>query len=463
MKQAIKEYIGDRAFYRAVLLVTLPIMVQNFITHFVNMLDNIMVGSLGTEQMSAVAIVNQILFVYNLTIFGAVGGVGIFTAQFYGKGDEDGIRHTLRLKLIASVLLTVIGIAVIVLFGDGLITLFLHQGDYEGDLTLTFELARQYLAVMVWQLPFFMLSQCIASTMRETGSTVLPMVAGLAAVAVNFAFNLILIFGYLGFPALGVIGAAIATVMSRVVEVGVLVVYVMRHLPKFAYCRRLLSRVAVPRALLVDVLKKGTPLLMNECFWSAGMTLLSISYSLHGIDVVAAYSITSTVTNLFNISFMALGVGAGIMVGNLLGENRFEEAVSAVKKLLLVSVAVSLTVSVFSIGMSGFIVRFFKTSDASKALATYFIRISALFVPMVSIVHTTYFTIRSGGKSFITFLFDSVFVCLLQVPLAFALYYVAGLNIHTIYPIILSCDVIQVVIGLILLKKRIWVHNIVQS
>ena len=136
----IKKFVGDKAFYKMTLTVAVPIMIQNFITNFVSMLDNLMVGSLGTEQMSGVSIVNQLIFVFGLAVFGALSGAGIFTAQFYGKNDEDGIRYTLRYKLIISGIILVIALAVFSFFDDFLIRLYLHESDGAGniELTLTF-------------------------------------------------------------------------------------------------------------------------------------------------------------------------------------------------------------------------------------------------------------------------------------------------------------------------------------
>ena len=146
------EKTFDRAFYRRILSVAMPIIIQNGITNFVSMLDNVMVGQVGTVPMSGVAIVNQLLFVFNLCVFGAVSGAGIFTAQFYGSDDSEGVRYTFRFKLLIGLLLTAAGVAVFTLGGKGLIGLYL-EGD--GDLTAaaaTMEYGWNYLIVMLWGL-----------------------------------------------------------------------------------------------------------------------------------------------------------------------------------------------------------------------------------------------------------------------------------------------------------------------
>ena len=198
-----KKYIGNAAFYKMALAVAIPIMIQNGITNFVSLLDNIMVGRVGTEQMTGVAIVNQLIFVFNLAIFGAVSGAGIFGAQYYGKGDWDGVRQTFRFKLLVCTALTVLGAGIFLLFGEDLILLYLKGDGSPEQIAASLGYAKEYLLIMLVGFIPFTLSQCYSGTLRETGQTVVPMVAGVVSVVVNLCFNTLLIFGYLGFPRLG--------------------------------------------------------------------------------------------------------------------------------------------------------------------------------------------------------------------------------------------------------------------
>ena len=185
----LRSLIGDRVFYRKLFTILVPILIQNLITNFVSLLDNIMVGQIGTEQMSGVAIVNQLLFVFNLCIFGGLAGVGIFTAQYFGKGDHEGVRHTFRAKLYAALAAVALFSLVFSLRGGALISLFLHEGQEALDLVATFDYAGDYLKIAMLQMLPFALSQAYAGTLRETGETVLPMKAGVTAVFVNLFFN----------------------------------------------------------------------------------------------------------------------------------------------------------------------------------------------------------------------------------------------------------------------------------
>ena len=205
----VKRWVGSRAFYRTLLAVMIPILIQNGITNFINLLDNVMVGQVGTEQMSGVSIVNQLIFVFNLCVFGAISGAGIFGAQFYGKGDHDGVRYTFRFKLIVALALYVLATLILLCFGEELIGFYLHEGSETGDLALTLESAKAYLSILLVGLLPFTVTQIYASTLREIGHTVPPMAAGIAGVLVNLTLNYVLIFGKLGAPAMGVSGAAL--------------------------------------------------------------------------------------------------------------------------------------------------------------------------------------------------------------------------------------------------------------
>lgn len=187
--QLRKKFFGTKDFYLMVLAVVVPIMIQNGITNFVSLLDNIMVGRVGTDQMSGVAVVNQLIFVYNLCIFGGIAGAGIFTAQFYGSGNVEGVRSTFRFKIWTIILLCILGISVFVFQGDHLIRMYLHQDGGFGDIEATFRYARVYLHIMYLDMIPFAITQAYAGTLRETGETMLPMKAGIAAVCVNLVFN----------------------------------------------------------------------------------------------------------------------------------------------------------------------------------------------------------------------------------------------------------------------------------
>jgi len=454
------KLIGDRRFYSGVLKLTMPIILQNLITNFVSLLDNFMVGRLGTEQMSGVSIANQILLIVYLAVFGGLSGVGIFTSQFYGKKDDDGIRYTLRFKIYEGLGILLLATSVLLLFRNTFITLFLHDTD-AGSIELTRAFADSYILIMLIGLLPFIFAQVIALTLRETGNTIVPMVSSMTAVATNALFNYILIFGKFGAPRLEVKGAAIATVISRFAEFIILLVYILVKRDKFTYVNGLTKSFIIPKKYLSQFCAKSLSLMCNEILWAGSQTALSIAYSLHSLDVVAAYSMSSTVINLFFIFGMSMGVATGILVGKELGAGRHTEAIDITGKLVFLSFAGSVITSLLLACFGRFIPQLYNTSDTSRELAAYFIVIAAVFMPMDAICNSSYFTLRSGGKTVLTVIFDSGSLWLLSVPVAFACYYLFHLDIMTVYPIVVSLQAVKAFIGLFLLRSRIWVNTIV--
>ena len=463
MRQLIRKYVGDKKFYRMILLIAVPIMVQNGITNFVSLLDNIMVGQVGTNQMSGVAIANQLIFVYNLCIFGGMSGAGIFGAQFFGQGNNDGLRYVFRFKLVIGFVLTAICGVIFAMYGEPLISLYLDEGNSAAANAETLMYAMQYLRIMLVGFLPFVVVQIYASTLREVSEAVLPMVAGVVAVFVNLVLNYILILGNFGAPALGVEGAAIATVTSRFVECFIVVWWTHRHKERNPYIVGVYKSLAIPGDLMVKIIKKGTPLLVNEALWSLGMATLLQCYSVRGLGVVAGMNISNTIVNLFNVTFMALGNSVAIVVGRLLGAGKMDEARDTDRKLIAFSVASCIVIAVIVIFLAPLFPELYNTEADVKEYARNFIIIAALFMPQHAFLHATYFTLRSGGKTVITFLFDSGFMWAVSIPFAFVISRYTVWPIEVIYALCQGIEIIKSIVGFILLKKGIWLNNIVSN
>nr|MCR4908006.1 MATE family efflux transporter [Lachnospiraceae bacterium] len=432
-------------------------------TNFVSLLDNIMVGQIGTEQMSGVAIVNQLLFVYILCIFGGLAGAGIFTAQYYGQKDDEGIRRTFRYKLWMAVILTLAAILIMLFYGSDLIGLYLKGLSDGGDPAAALRYGLEYLKIMMFGLPPFMMVQIYSGTLRECGETVIPMRAGVVAVFVNLVFNYLLIFGHFGFPALGVNGAALATVLSRYVEMGIVVIFSHTHTGSHPYFSGIYSTVLVPFRFVRKFFFTGFPLLINETLWSAGMAILSQCYSLRGLNVVAGYNIASTINNVFNIMLIAMGDAVAIIVGSLLGAGKYEEARDNDNKIIAFTIVSSAAVGLLMFFTAPLFPRLYNTTPEARRIAAHFLMAFAFFMPQIGFLHTAYFTLRSGGKTIITFLFDSLFVWVVSVPLAYVLSRYTDLYVIWIFVALNVAEWSKCLIGFIMVKKGLWINNIVDG
>ena len=456
-----KTFIGDKNFYKRVLIISVPMIVQNLITSFVSLLDNIMVGQIGTEQMSGVAIVNQLLFVFQLCIFGGVSGAGIFGTQFFGKGDYEGQKYTFRFK-IYTIAVAVLGwLVVFGLGGSHLISLYLSDAGSVGDITLALAYGEKYLAVMLFSLLPFALCQAYVSTVRETGETFIPMLASTVSVFTNLALNYLLIFGHLGFPEMGVQGAALATVIARLVECGIVVAWTHLHKEKNLFIKGAYRSYYIPGRICKDILIKGAPLMLNEVLWAAGMATIVQCYAVRGLEVVAAQNISSTITNLFNTIYLQLGCAISVVVGQLLGAGKVEEAKDADNKMFFFCVGSCVVIAALMMCVGRYFPAIYNTEESIRQMAGEFILIAALVMPLCAISHCCYFTLRTGGKTIITFLFDSVYVWVVVAPFAFVLANFTTLSIVAVFFLVQMTEMIKATIGILMVKNGGWAQNIV--
>ncbi len=467
-----KIFIGDSNFYRRVIMLALPMIIQNAVTSFVSFLDNIMVGQIGTEQMSGVAIVNQLLFVFNICIFGGVSGAGIFGTQFFGKGDDEGQKHCFRFKVYTVLLLSVAALLLSGFLGTELISLYLNDSGEVGDITLALKYGEEYMAVMMLSLIPFALCQAYVSTIRETGQTLIPMIASVCAVAVNLVLDYLLIFGSanifgesdpLNIPAMGVRGAAIATVVARFAELLIVVIWTHTHPKKNRYIIGAYRSPKIPASICKSILIKGTPLMINEMMWASGMAVIAQCYAVRGLEVVAAQNISSTITNLFNIVYIQLGGCISVIVGQYLGAGKIKEARDADNKMIFFSVSCCAAVAAIMAVVGRFFPNIYNTEQVIRELAASLILVSALVMPLCAFSHCAYFTLRSGGKTIVTFLFDSVFTWVIMIPFAFILANYTALPVVTVVFLVQFTEIIKVVIGFFMLRSGVWLQNIVSD
>lgn len=423
-----------------------------------------MVGQLSTAQISGVTIVNNnLMFIFNICLFGAAAGAGIFTTQFRGSKDNEGIRYTVRFKLILCAFLAFAGGFAFYYLADPLIGLYL-TGDGDPQLaTETLTAGREYMHMMIWGMLPFAITNSYASTLREYGKPTVPMTAGIIATFVNLVFNYILIFGHFGAPAMGVKGAALATVLSRYVEVAIVVIWTHTHTKTCPYAKGLYRSAYIPGKLLGSIITKGTPLLLNEFMWTIGMAFVNQCYSTCGLDVVPAMSISSTIYNLAAVVFRSLGNTVGIFMGQMLGARRSnEEIMDTNRKMTALATFSGAVFGVLVISLSGVFPTLFNTTDQVRQLATKTILVSAILMPLQAYSFPVYFTLRAGGKTVMTTLFDCGSIWVLYLPTSFLLSRFTGMPFLAIYTICCSTDLIKCIVGTILIRSGSWIQYLTE-
>ena len=459
----MSKEISNKQFYMHALKIAVPMILQALITNFVSMLDNIMIGSVGTAEMSGVSIANQFIFIFNITIFGGVSGAGIFGTQYFGKGDSEGQKYTVRYRLIVSAIIFAIGAAIFWFAGEWLVSLYISKDDAPELVASTLMYGKQYLTIMILGLVPFAFGQAYASVVRECGETKIPMIGSLAAIVINVVLDYVLIFGKFGAPCLGVRGAAIATVIAKTVEALVVILWVHFNPARNPYIIGIYKSVYIPWQLVKDITIKGLPLLANELLWSLGISLVAQAYSARGINVVAARNIASTIVNLFNVLYIQFGGAIGIIVGIELGAGNLESAPKTAKKLIRFSVLLSCIAAVAMLPFAFFFPEIYKTEEEVRKLAAYFIIVQALAQPLWAYTNATYFTIRSGGRTGITFLFDFLFTWAVMLPLAYILSLFTTMDIHWMFAIVTYSEILKCIVGFFMVKSGIWVNNMVDE
>ncbi|HKL61282.1 MAG TPA: MATE family efflux transporter [Acholeplasma sp.] len=456
----MKKLIGSKMFYREVIAIVIPIMIQQGITMFVGLLDNIMVGRLNVDAIAGVSIANQIIFIVTIALVGGLAGPGIFIAQYYGAKNEDALKQAFRAKMILALIITTVAMTVLFLFGDVFVRAFAKNDDQSlgvyNEVAIKYGL--DYLRIITFGLPLLAGIQLYASTFREVAQTKVPMFAGIISVSVNLMFNSVLIFGLLGFPRLEVAGAATATLIARFFEFGILLFVAYKY--RLVFTIDIFKKFTIEKKRFKLLVKKSLPLLTNELLWSSSMTLLLWAYSQRGTSVTAAYNISNTVANLFFIIFGALATGISVMVGNELGANQIEKAKENAYKLLFFSVMVCLGFGVILASIAPFVPYLYNVTDSVRTQATQFMWVISALMWIFAFNAGCFFILRAGGMVFLTLFFDSFFSWIVVLPIAIYFSLFTNMPVILIYIMAEATNIIKAFIGFNIVRHGKWAKNL---
>jgi putative MATE family efflux protein len=447
----MKHLFGNKSFYKSIIAIAAPLVLQQLLTSSVQLVDNLMVGSLPNSELGSVAIINQLYFVVILITFGAMGGAGIFSAQYFGSKDFDKLRQTFRFKIIIGFLLALLSFVIFSLFSSPLIGMFSNHDVIKANSAI-------YLKVIRWSAFPWILNVAIASTFRETGVTKPLLKISIVAILTNTILNYLLIFGHFGFPELGIYGAAIATLIARCIEFSLSLFLVVKKGKIFN--SRVFDMLKISPKLFSSILIMAFPLMLNEALWSGGQTVFFYAYTSRGTDALEAVTISSTISQLVFVTFGGIATAVAVMVGNTLGKNELEQAKDNAKKLIAFAVMIAIGAGIILFILSFFVVDFFNASEASRSIARFNIRINALFIPVFSFNVAMYFTLRSGGDTKSTFLMDAGYMWVIPVPIALILAHFTQLPVTLMFLIVQSMDIPKMFFGLSRYRKENWVKNL---
>ncbi len=458
----LKKFIGDKQFYKSVLAITMPVVLQGSISCIVNMLDNIMLGQVGTEQMTGVAISNQLLSIYIMLLCAVFSASSIFATQFYGNGDTDGIRHVFRFNILSTLVFFTAFTVFLLLCGDSVLMLFLNSdGNSAESVALTFESAKTYLIIALASFFPYSVSQIFCSILNACGKTVATMLSSAIAMVSNFIFNYILIFGKIGFPAMGVKGAALATLCSRILELSFLVIYTLVTRKENRFIIGAFKSLYFPFGLFKKLLPKGLSLMASVGIWSIGNTFVNQCFSTRGIDALAAYNISQTFNSVFTFAANSFGTSIFIMLGHLIGAGKREQVRDHCRKHIALAEALSLVFGALFFICAQYIPFLYNTSDEVHHIATALMRVLALTYFIDCFSHVAGFALRAGGDMKKVF-FPNILHLTLNIPAVFVLSRVTDLSIVWLLGVFQLLNIIKGIFNYCFLKSDKWIHKVIE-
>ncbi len=447
----IRKFKGDRAFVKAALAVAIPLMLQQLITSSVNLVDNLMVGQLGDAALGGVATTNRFYMIAIFSTFGILAAAGIFIAQYYGAKDENHMKQSFRFSILSSYVV-ILPFAALGLFRPDLVLSFFT------DDAAIIAAGTQYISMATFSFIPMALSLSIVSAMRSIGETKIPLYVGIIAVLVNAFFNYALIFGHFGLPQLGVTGAGLATLISRIVEVSILLV--VMWVKPFPFTTRLDRMFEISPKIVRNVSIKAAPLAINELMWAFGMATLFKFYAIRGPEVISGISISSTTADLFFTLFGGVAVATTVLVSQPLGANKLDEARANGYKMLGMSVVMAASFGVLMFISSFIVPNFYNVSDEARHIAQTMLRIMSFMFWIYMGTAQCYFILRAGGDTKSTLLMDSGFMWLVNIPVVAMLTYFTGFNVFALYLAGQSTDFVKLAFSYSLVKKEKWVVNL---
>ena len=452
----MKKYIGDKRFYKQVFTLILPIMLQQLFVSIAGYVDNLMINEYGDGPLAynGVSAANRLMFVCNFVWMGLAATASIFIAQYFGAKNKEKIKESIRLSLVVEMIFGVIGALVLLLFGQMVVNSYVQD-------PMSREFGYDYIKVMATGVIFIALNTALSNSLRSVKKATLPLVSGVIGIIVNVCLNYCFIFGNFGFPELGATGAAIATVISKVVEFVVFVVAII--VMKEENFKGLLKSLKISKNLVKEYIKKGIPLVTNELLWALGMVILTAMYTYKNDLWYNAYSYSQNISDLFFIVFAGIGTGTAVIVGESLGKSDFERAEKDFYSMKGLSIMIGAFVGVLMIITSPYISLMFEPTLEVKEMMIKVLNVTAIFCAIYCYNSVSFFVLRSGGDTTRAFILDQTPTYLIAIPLAAILGINAskwGLALPLIYLITHSSDVFKIFLGNYFVNKKTWLVNL---
>ena len=443
----------DTHYYKKAFFIALPVALQCLLNNLLNVIDTMMLGALSQESLAAVGLANKVFFVLSLVLCGVAGGATVLTAQYWGQKDLKNVRRVLGLSLCTGTAVALCFTVVSALFPTHVMRIFTTDAQ-------TISLGAGYLAIVALSYPFQAISQCYTFFHRAVGKVAFTVYITGSAIAVNAFFNYGLIFGKLGFPCLGLQGAAIGTLIARSYELLAILVYV--YAKKTAGAAKPSELFRFNKHFVKHFFSVAFPVICNESVWGIGVTMYSLVYGRMGVVAMASITATQVIEEMFISFFTGISSGTGVVLGNELGANRLEDAHRHSKVLLLSTFVFSATLSLILIAVRRPLMSIFNLTDEVLRTSCLCVMIFALYLPFKAYNYVNVVgVLRSGGDTKFSLFLDFSGVWCIGVPLCALGGLCLKLPVYYVYAMALAEEIYKSLLGFFRYRKGIWIRNIV--
>lgn len=447
-----RDMLTDRRFLGKAFMIACPVALQGMLNTVVNLVDTLMIGSLGATAIAAVGLANKVFFVFSLLVFGIVSGAGILAAQFWGSGDVKSIRKVLGLSVLLAMAGALCFVIPAIAAPEAVMRIFTTS---EASISL----GARYLRMAALTYPFIALTNVYVAMLRAVNKVVFPVISSCIAILINICLNYVLIFGKLGAPQLGVEGAALATLTARVIELCLVLGYVYR---------KRLPLACGPSGLfgwkgdfIRKFLETSAPVIANEFMWGLGTTMYSLAYGRMGDNAVAAITIATTIQDIVVVLFQGLSAATAVILGNELGAGKLKRAEKYATNFLILQFIITLAAALVVIGIRMPLIGLYKIDASVARDVSLCILVFAAYMPAkmfnyVNIVGV----LRSGGDTKMCLFLDTSGVWFLGVPLAFLGALVWKVPIYVVYGLVMTEEIYKMVLGYIRYRQKKWLRNL---
>ncbi len=460
IKTKFKNYIGTKSFYKMALAIIIPVVVQQMILSIAGFVDNFMINGYSVNAYAGVSTANRFMYIVNFFWIGLTAAISIFISQYFGAKDKKNLIATMQLGLILAIVVSLLSTVVIIYLGPVLIKSFLPLND--PDQLTSVQYGVDYIKVIGYGAVFFILPFMISVFFRSTGRPRVPLFAGIIGIVVNIGLNFVLIYGHFGFPEMGATGAALATVISKIVEFSVLIIVAIFY-SKEKYVKEIFKKPLITRRLVSMYFQKGIPIIANEVLWAFGMVLFA-KYITNGVyEWVTAYGYSQTATDIFFVYYSGMGTASGILIGQALGESNFEKAKDYLMKLRGIMIITNIGVIILIASLSPAILLFLTPVNELYWLAYKIILINLIFIIIYGYNAVSYYALRAGGDTVRSFLVDQLPTYLVGVPTVMILSKFRdelNINILIIFLASKASDIFKLFLSISFVKKGVWLKNL---